>query len=98
MTLNDYQEQAAETAQYPGQEHGQIWYLALGLANQAGKLAKGAQRLVLGRPVDRDALKKALGAGLWYLAAMANALGLPLEQVARANLDDLATKEFTPYE
>lgn len=41
---------------------------------------------------SREAMMKELGDVLWYVSAVANDLGFPLEQVAQANLDKLNSR------
>jgi NTP pyrophosphatase (non-canonical NTP hydrolase) len=93
MRLNDYQDQAMETAVYPP-ENG-ITYAILGLTNEAGELA-GALKKHLRGDYDQVEMKRRvideLGDVLWYAASVAEELELDLEVVARANLSKLAAR------
>ncbi len=45
-----------------------------------------------GHELDRDKVKKELGDVLWYVAVMADALDMPLGDVAQHNIDKLAQR------
>lgn len=66
---------------------------ALGLTGEAGEVAdllkKGYGH---GHGVDTEKLKKELGDVLWYLAVLADAFGMTLEDVARANVEKLRAR------
>lgn len=92
MELNNYQEQAATTAQYP-KEIGLV-YTTLGLSGEAGELANKVKKILRGdytvdNPDLHDALKQELGDCLWYVAMIASELHVLLDQVAQLNLDKL---------
>lgn len=97
--FSDYQKQAATTALYPGRDAGKVApYPALGLAGEAGEVAEHVKKAIrddggLITPARRDALKKELGDVLWYVAALCTELDLDMADVARANLDKLASRK-----
>lgn len=65
----------------------------MGLGAKAGSLAnKLKKHLRAGTPVDNAVLADELGDVLWYVAAVAHELGLPLESVAQDNLTKLAKR------
>jgi NTP pyrophosphatase (non-canonical NTP hydrolase) len=90
MTLDDYQRLAARTLS-PGQTPDQrLANAALGLTGEAGEVAEHVKKhLFHGTPIDRDAVVKELGDCLWYLAALAGALGVDLSDVAERNIEKL---------
>lgn len=99
MTLDAYQQGALRTAAYP--DHARVLYPALKLAGEAGEVAEKLGKLMRdagwtpGAPLaddQRDALVKELGDVLWYVAVLARDLGVPLEDVAAANLAKLADR------
>lgn len=45
-----------------------------------------------GHPLDRERLLRELGDVLWYVSAIAGALGFTLEEVARANVAKLRAR------
>lgn len=95
LTLNQYQEQAKATAIYP--ESSAIVYPILGLVGEAGELANKYKKVMRddnGILYDekKAALISELGDCLWYIAALANDLGVTLEQVGNHNLHKLSSR------
>lgn len=101
MTLNEYQDNAAKTANYglEGQE-----YTLLGLINEAGECAGVVKKYIRGdydNPDDegqayetaRNKLSKELGDVFWYLAMCAKEWGYTLDEIAQMNLDKLADRQ-----
>ena len=96
MELSEYQQRARSTAQYPRQ--AALAYPALGLAGEAGEVAEHIKKAIRddGGVVSaerRTAVAKELGDVLWYVAQLATELELELEDVARTNLDKLASRQ-----
>jgi NTP pyrophosphatase (non-canonical NTP hydrolase) len=97
MDLISYQTAALQTAVYPDQ--GQNFsYPALGLVGEAGEVADKLKKVirdnggVLTDPV-RDAVAKELGDVLWYLAVLAYEMDYDLAEIARINLEKLASRQ-----
>ncbi len=98
MDFNTYQKQAVTTFL-----KGTAWelalpYLALGLNGEAGEVAEKVKKVYRDAEGEvseatRAAIKKELGDVLWYLAVLAETLGVPLEEVARENLEKLASRK-----
>ena len=90
MTLDDYQQLAARTIR-PGRPPEQAlanW--ALGLTGEAGEVAEHVKKhLFHGGTLDRTAVVKELGDILWYVAAMAGAVGVSLDEVGETNIEKL---------
>lgn len=96
LTLNDYQQQAAQTAVYP--DEIALAYTALGLTGEAGEIANKVKKVYRDSggqltPDKRDELASELGDVLWYLAMLASELDISLETVAQANLDKLSSRQ-----
>ena len=90
MNFNEYQKLARSTAVYP-EEH-KVVYPALGLCGEAGEVADKIKKTVRGdTPLDEVTgnIAMELGDVLWYLAILADDLGLPLEDIAHWNVDKL---------
>lgn len=96
MKFSEYEEAAIGTAIYPSSH--KILYPALGMAGEAGEVANKVKKLI------RDGVDKApdtwrhdiaaeIGDVLWYCAALANDLNIPLAQIAAQNKEKLATRK-----
>jgi NTP pyrophosphatase (non-canonical NTP hydrolase) len=95
MKLEEYQEQSATTALYPGKgELIGLSYAVLGLVGEAGELANQCKKVIRDDGLKLDVVRRAkmrseLGDVLWYLAAVARELDISLSEVAEANLSKL---------
>ena len=93
MTFKDYQEKAVETAIYGAGSN--IIYPALGLANEAGEVLGKIKKVLRDKDGDfsgvetREAIAAEIGDVLWYIAALANDLKIPLETIAQNNIEKL---------
>lgn len=92
MTFNEYQTAAAALAVYDRE----AWdvYLPLQLASEAGEVAgkfgKAIRKNVYVEDLyKREELMKEIGDVLWYVANIANELGVTLEDVAEMNIHKL---------
>ena len=91
MDMKEYQERAFTTATEPSQN---IYYMTLGLTGEAGEVANKVKKVMRdGKALDLDDIKKELGDVLWYIAGLCTVTGIPLEEVARANLEKLADRK-----
>ena len=92
MDFNEYQLDALKTSNtLQGRER--IVYLALGLAGETGEIIEHVKKYFgHGHTLDIAALKKELGDVLWYLAVLAHALGLDLNDVAASNIAKLKAR------
>lgn len=91
--FRNYQAEARKTRMAPGDNP--IVYSALGLAGEAGELANKVKKIMRGdvhTPELVDGVKGEMGDVLWYLAAMADDLGIELEDVARDNILKLRSR------
>ncbi|MDQ5828208.1 MAG: nucleoside triphosphate pyrophosphohydrolase family protein, partial [Chloroflexota bacterium] len=74
---------------------------ALGLAGEAGECSEAIKKHVFhGHPLDRDAMRDELGDVLWYLAMLADACGLRLDDIAAHNVGKLRARYpagFSPH-
>ena len=101
MNVNDYQQQAIKTA-YIDPQHADtlmektIW--AMGIAGESGEVIEKWKKIVAykeGKITQNDLneLAKELGDVIWYVAVLANSLGLTLEDIMQRNLDKLASRQ-----
>jgi NTP pyrophosphatase (non-canonical NTP hydrolase) len=96
MQLSEYQRLSRRTAEYP--RDAWLAYPSLGLAGEAGEVAEHAKKAIRddrGAVTDerRLAMASELGDVLWYVAQLASELGLELEDIARANLEKLSSRQ-----
>lgn len=89
MTLDEYQTLAARTMGVRTQAD-QLSNMALGLAGEAGETADMLKKhLFHGKPLDANEVIKELGDVMWYVAGMATAIGVSLDDIAQRNVDKL---------
>lgn len=89
LTLNDYQIMARRTA---GTKHksDKMEEALFGLAGEVGELCDHYKKFMhQGHDIDYDHMAEEAGDVMWYLAEIADALGLTLEDIARRNIDKL---------
>lgn len=92
-TMTEYQIEAMRSAApYPTDDMTKA-IRALGIAGEAGEFADLVKKEVgHGHPVDRTKIAKELGDVLWYVATLADAYGLTLDEVARGNIAKLRSR------
>jgi len=93
MTLNEYQEAAMKTAK--PQTLTTAAYMILGLNGEAGEIANKFKKILRGDEIvdPYGDIAKEAGDVLWYLAGLAEVLGVNLEDIAQNNLDKLADRK-----
>ena len=90
MTFDEYQEFARSTAIYP--EECKVTYPTLGLCGEAGEVAEKVKKNIRdGKSLDGVGLE--LGDVLWYISALADDLGVSLEDVVKANVNKLYSRK-----
>jgi NTP pyrophosphatase (non-canonical NTP hydrolase) len=94
MTFDDYQKQALKTL-LPSSNN--IPYVALGITNEAGEVAGKVKKWIRDNDgdiekLDKKAVADELGDTLWYMVMLAELLGLSFSEIARMNLDKLASR------
>lgn len=87
MDFNEYQMEAIDTAVYP--KLNGLTYAVLGLVGESGEVAEKMKKMMRDEipleDVKRD-IGYELGDVLWYLANLANEIGMTLDDVATLNL------------
>ena len=96
MTFEEYQKESAKTAKY-GTSLPPVVYVTLGLTGEAGEVAEMIKKIYRDKQgvfsdQDKEMITKELGDVLWYIANMSRELGIPLEQVAKKNLEKLFSR------
>ena len=89
LTLNDYQRMARRTA-LTKRKSDKMEEALLGLAGEVGELCDHYKKYMhQGHDLDYNHMAEEAGDVLWYLAEIADALGVTLEDIARRNIDKL---------
>ena len=96
MTLDEYQKKALSTNINTGTHV--FFDRMFGLVGESGEMADKVKKWIRDDQADWDKLdKKAmmheLGDVLWYVATLAETLGYTFEEVAKYNLDKLASRK-----
>lgn len=94
MTFDDYQKKALSTL-LPSSRN--IPYVALGLVNESGEVAGKVKKWIRDNDgdldkLDRKAVADELGDTLWYLAMLAELMGIKLSDIADMNITKLASR------
>lgn len=101
MELNQYQEKAGGTAEYPDRGNNFV-YPTLALSDEAGEVAGKIKKLIRDKhkftpaeldDEERQELKKEIGDVLWYVAMFSEEIGFSLQEVAEANLEKLQSRK-----
>lgn len=97
MGIDKYQAFARSTAVYPNIGNN-LWYPALGLAGEAGEVADKVKKIYRDSTglidiTTRNQICKELGDVLWYVAAVASELKIPLSMVVKMNVSKLKSRQ-----
>ena len=93
MTFDDYQAQARRTMNTALSEQDARTMTALGLVGEAGECSELIKKHVFhNRALDREELQAELGDVLWYVAMLADACGLSLQEIAAHNVEKLSRR------
>ncbi len=105
LTLDEYQKEARKTAVYPRfeKESGKmpvlpLMYPVLKLTGEAGEVSEKVGKLLRDKngaldPEDKAELVKELGDVLWYIANIAEELGVNLGTVGEINIEKLKSRK-----
>ena len=93
MNFNEYQKTAFTTAGRFDSKEMAIAVWALGLVGEAGEVSELIKKHIgHGHPLNTAEITKELGDVLWYIAALANELGISLDDIAAANVAKLQSR------
>lgn len=97
VLFDAYQKTGESTAVYQRKEGdplGGFNYTIIGLCGEAGELANKYKKAIRDgwKPDTREVLADELGDVLWYVAACARELNIPLSEIARMNVEKLALR------
>lgn len=98
MTFDEYQQGALTTVLSTGDEFKDLLHWVLGLNGEAGEVAEKLKKIIRDKhsvvsDEDKAEMAKELGDVLWYLAVFAHDLGVPLDDIAQANLAKLKSRQ-----
>lgn len=98
MNFDDYQEKAVTTALFSGDEFMDLLHWTLGVGGEAGEITEKIKKIVRDKQgkisnQDREDLMKEVGDVLWYLAVLSRHLGYSFDEVAKANLLKLQSRQ-----
>jgi NTP pyrophosphatase (non-canonical NTP hydrolase) len=91
MNFNDYQKQAIITNLRKEDKFKELMQQVLGLADESGEVLAKFKKWIRDDDADFDKLdtaniKKELGDILWYIAVVADDLGISLDDIASYNI------------
>lgn len=90
MTINDYQQLAMRTVNPDLAADDLLLDGIMGLNGEAGEAIDLLKKhLFQGHDFDHEHMAKELGDIAWYLALSANAIGYPLEDILKMNVEKL---------
>ena len=90
MKVSEYQKLAMTTLNPSLSEREILLNGVMGLCGESGEAIDIVKKhLFHGHELDREKLIKELGDVAWYLAETATALGVPLEEILRMNIEKL---------
>lgn len=95
MTLNEYQNKALETEDYPSEL--KIILPTLGLTGEAGEVADKVKKVLRdnnGEFTDerKEEIAKEIGDVAWYLAVLAHSIGYTLDEICKMNIDKIDSR------
>lgn len=95
MKFSDYSNKAYKDFIFT--EENAMTVFTLGLCGESGEVAEKFQKVIRdqrGEITDefKQTIKKELGDVLWYMNAIAKQLDIPLEDIAKANLDKIESR------
>ncbi len=98
MTFDDYQKQALTTAIINPNPLMDKTIWVMGVAGEAGEVLEKWKKIVAYKDgkisaEDLQELSKELGDVVWYIAVLAESLGLSLEDIMKQNLEKLASRK-----
>jgi len=92
MKMSEFQRKARKTAVYPKDTFKGLYYVAMGLAGEAGEVANKVKKHIRDGVINYDDVAGELGDVLWYVSQMASELGYDLSTIAENNIDKLYSR------
>lgn len=97
MNFNDYQTKALRTNLANKDFLKELMQQVLGLADESGEVLAIFKKWIRDQDADpsqlnREMVKKEMGDILWYIAVIAHDLGIKMDDLAKANIEKLASR------
>lgn len=93
MDFEEYQKQARSTAFYMQKKDGK-WYPYFGLTAEVGEFLNKLKKTIRDEKVlDNQETIDELGDVLWYLSNIASDLNIPLDAIAKRNVEKLSDRQ-----
>ena len=93
LSLNEYQKNAMRTLSAASTDEKRLLNAAMGLCGESGEVIDHLKKaLFQGHDLDVKHLCKEVGDILWYCALFAEGAGVPLAEIAQANIDKLMAR------
>ena len=93
MTINEYQKLAMTTLNPELSQKDVLINGVMGLCGESGEAIDLVKKwLAQGHELDKDKLIKEIGDVAWYIAEIATALGVTLEEVLAKNIEKLKAR------
>lgn len=93
MNFNEYQEKAARTMPNLGSLNDNINHMMMGITTEAGEIVDLHKKFfAYGKPFDINKMVLEIGDLFWYLANLAKLYNIPLDDVAKSNIQKLSAR------
>ncbi len=96
MNFNEYQKKAKSFVFHESSKKDRIILWTLGITGESGEVAEHLKKALRGDcPIEdkREELIKEIGDVMWYIALLADELGISLEEVAKININKLSSRK-----
>jgi NTP pyrophosphatase (non-canonical NTP hydrolase) len=98
MTFDEYQKQAMTTLLKGPDTLTDVIHAVLGISGEAGEVSERIKKLIRDKDGDLSKLdipdiQKEIGDVLWYLAVLSELLGISFDELAKSNLEKLASRK-----
>jgi len=98
MTFEEYEKEALKTVISTDDKFKDMLHWVLGLNGEAGEVAEKMKKIIRDKKsviseTDKQEMAKEIGDVLWYLAVFAYDLGIPLDEIAKTNLEKLHSRK-----
>lgn len=98
MTFDEYQQGAITTNLTKDDQLKELMQQVLGLGDESGEVLAIFKKWIRDKDadilqLDKGSVKKEMGDILWYIAVIAHDLDISLDDLARTNLEKLASRK-----